>query len=105
MHLLGEKLTVDELKSGAYLEKMKPISAVDWITSDSAPTVVAYGARDRVQPFKASLRLKAALEENGVDYQYFECPHSGHGLQNDNAVYKKWLETVEAYLDKYMPVA
>ena len=103
--LLGEKLTVDELKSGAYLEKMKPISAVDWITSDSVPTVVAYGAHDRVQPFKASLRLKAALEESGVDYQYFECPHSGHGLQNDNAVYKKWLKTVEVYLDKYMPVA
>ena len=103
--MLGEELMVDEIKSGAYLEKMKPISAVDWITPDSAPTVVAYGAHDRVQPFKASLRLKAALEENGVDYQYFECPHSGHGLQNDNAVYKKWLETVEAYLDEYMPVA
>ena len=47
----------------------------------------------------------AALEENGVDYQYFECAHSGHGLQNDNAVYRQWMETVEAYLDKYMPVA
>lgn len=103
--MAGEEITVEEIKSGSYLEKMKPISAMDWITPDSAPTVVAYGARDRVQPFKASLRLKAALEENGVDYQYFECPHSGHGLQNDNAVYKKWLETVEAYLDKYMPVA
>lgn len=26
------------------------------------------------------------------------------GLQNDNAVYRQWMETVEAYLDKYMPV-
>ena len=103
--MAGEEITVEEIKSGSYLEKMKPISAMDWITPDSAPTVVAYGARDRVQPFKASLRLKAALEENGVDYQYFECPHSGHGLQNDNAFYKKWLKTVEVYLDKYMPVA
>ena len=100
----GEKITVDEIKSGAYLEKMKPISAVDWIASDSAPTVVAYGTYDRVQPFKASLRLKAALEENGVEHQYFELSHSGHGLQNDNAVYKQWMETVEVYLDKYMPV-
>lgn len=103
--MAGEEITVEEIKSGSYLEKMKPISAVDWITPDSVPTVVAYGAHDRVQPFKASLRLKAALEENGVDYQYFECPHSGHGLQNDNVVYKKWLETVDAYLDEYMPVA
>ena len=102
--MLGKEITVDEIKSGSYLEKMKPISAADWITPDSVPTVVIYGTHDRVQPFKASLRLKTALEENGVDYQYFECTHSGHGLQNDNAVYKKWMETVEAYLDKYMPV-
>lgn len=102
--MAGEEITVDEIKSSAYLEKMKPISAVDWITPDSVPTVVAYGTHDRVQPFKASLRLKAVLEENGVDYQYFECTHSGHGLQNDNAVYRKWMETVETYLDKYMPV-
>lgn len=102
--MAGAEISADEIKSGAYLEKMKPISAVDWITPDSAPTVVAYGTHDRVQPFKASLRLRAALEENGVDYQYFECTHSGHGLQNDNAVYRQWMETVEAYLDKYMPV-
>ena len=102
--MAGVEISADEIKSGAYLEKMKPISAVDWITPDSAPTVVAYGTHDRVQPFKASLLLRAALEENGVDYQYFECTHSGHGLQNDNAVYRQWMETVEAYLDKYMPV-
>lgn len=102
--MAGEEITVDEIKSDTYLEKMKPISAVDWITPDSVPTVVAYGTHDRVQPFKASLRLKAVLEENGVDYQHFECTHSGHGLQNDNTVYKQWMETVEAYLSKYMPV-
>ena len=45
------------------------------------------------------------LEENGVDHQYFVCTHSGHGLQNDNAVYRQWMETVEAYLDRYIPVA
>lgn len=102
--MLGEKLTADEIKSGVYVEKMKPISAADWITPDSPPTVAAYGACDKVQPFKASLRLKAALEENGVDYKYFELPHSGHGLQNDDALYRRWMEAVEEYLNKYMPV-
>ncbi len=102
--MLGEMLSVDEIKDGSYLEKMKPISAAEWITPDAPPTVVAYGVHDRVQPFKASLRLKAALEENGVDFQYFEMPHSGHGLQNDHALYKQWMETVDEYLDSYMPV-
>ena len=71
---------------------------------DSAPSVVAYGTHDRVQPYLASLRLKTALEKNGVDYQYFELPHSGHGLQNDTAISKQWMDSVEEYLARYMPV-
>ena len=102
--MLGEPLTAEDIENGSYIEKMKPISAAEWVTADAPPTVVAYGAHDRVQPFKASLRLKAALEENGVDYKYFELPHSGHGLQNDDRISKQWMEAVEMYLQKYMPV-
>lgn len=102
--MLGERLTADEMKSGAYIEKMKPISAAAWVTPNSAPAVVAYGTHDRVQPYKASLRLKAALEENSVDHRYFALPHSGHGLQNDSAIQKQWMEAIEDYLNRYMPV-
>ncbi|MEZ3462719.1 MAG: alpha/beta hydrolase [Lachnospiraceae bacterium] len=101
--MLGEMLSVEEIKDGSYLEKMTPISAAEWITPDAPPTVVAYGTYDRVPPFKVSLRLKAALEANGVDHRYLELPHSGHGLQNDHALYKQWMEAVEEYLDRYMP--
>ena len=52
-----------------------------------------------------ALALKAALEENGADFKYFEFPHSGHGLQNDNALSRQWMEAIEAYLDKYMEVS
>lgn len=102
--MLGEVLSVEEVKDGSYLEKMKPVSAASWVTPDSPPTVVAYGTHDRIQPYKASLRLKTALEENNVDFRYFEMTHSGHGLQNDSALYKQWFESVEEYLDRYMPV-
>lgn len=100
----GVEITSDEMKDGSYLEKMKPIAAAEWVSSNSVPTVVAYGTQDRVQPYKASLRLKAALEENHVDYQYFELPHSGHGLQNDSKISNQYMDTVIDYLDKYMPV-
>ena len=82
---------------------MKPISAVDWITSDSVPTVVAYGAHDRVQPFKASLRLKAALEESGVTISILNTPTPATACRTTMWFYKKWLKTVEVYLDKYIP--
>ncbi len=83
---------------------MKPISAADWVSENPIPTVVAYGTYDKMQPFPASLRLKDALEKNNVDYKYYELPHSGHGLQNDNKISRKWMESIERYLNKYMPV-
>lgn len=102
--MAGVEITPEEIADGSYLEKMKPIAAASWITPDSPPAVVAYGTHDKVQPFLASLRLKTALEENGVDFQYFEMSHSGHGLQNDNVLNEQWIKTVEEYLDHYMPV-
>lgn len=100
----GVELTPEMIKDETYLEKLKPISAVMWIDENTVPSVVAYGKHDKVQPFKGSLRLLEAYKKYNVDYKYFEASHSGHGLQNDNKVYKEWLEAVEQYLDKYMPI-
>lgn len=100
----GETITPEEMADGSYYEKMLPIAAAEWVKVNPVPSVVAYGAWDKVQPFATSKRLETALKENGVDYKYFVLEHSGHGLQNDNAVYRQWMEAVEEYLAKYMPV-
>ena len=102
--MAGVEITEQDIRDGSYHEKVKPISAMEWISNNPVPSVIAYGKYDKVQPYLGSLRLKAALEENNVDFKYFELPHSGHGLQNDNAVQRQWMEAVEDYLDKYMPV-
>lgn len=100
----GVELTSNMIKDGSYIEKLKPICAVMWVDENTVPSVVAYGKHDKVQPYKGSQRLLQAYQKYNVDYQYFECSHSGHGLQNDDEVYRKWLETVEEYLDKYLTV-
>ena len=100
----GVEITTDMIKNGSYQELMKPVSAYAWIDENSVPTVVAYGKYDRVQPYKGSLRLKKALEDNNIDFKYFELPHSGHGLQNDDKVVKQWMVAIDEYLAKYMPV-
>ena len=100
----GKEITPEEMKDGSYREKVHDIAAAEWVENNPIPTVVAYGAHDKVQPFLASKRLETALRENGVDYKYFVMEHSGHGLQNDSAVSKQWMEAIEEYLDKYMPV-
>ena len=102
--MAGVEITTQEIQDKTYLEKVKPIAAAEWVGSNPVPSVVAYGTCDKVQPYLGSLRLKAALEESNVDFQYFELPHSGHGLQNDDAVNRQWMEAVVAYLDRYMPV-
>ena len=100
----GTEITPEKIASGEYLEAVKPISADRWVNKNTVPSVLCYGAHDKIQPFAASETLVAALEENGVDYQYFVAEHSGHGLQNDNKIYKQYMNAVEEYLDKYMPV-
>lgn len=103
--MAGVEITPAEVADGSYLEKVKPIAAAEWVSHNPVPTVAAYGTHDKAQPFLASLRLKAALEENGVDFKYFEFPHSGHGLQNDNALSSQWMEAIDEYLDKYMEIS
>ena len=68
----------------------------------SIPTLIAYGKQDRVCPYGTVKHLVDALEANGVPYDYIECPHSGHGLQNDNKLYAQYMDLVDVYLERYM---
>lgn len=102
--MLGQEIDVDILDTPQYDEIIKPISAFMWVDGDTVPSVIAYGAHDRVCPFGSAAHLVDALEENNVDYRYFEMPHSGHGLQNDDKIYEQYMKAVEEYLDRYMPV-
>lgn len=100
----GTEITTEEITSGSYLEKARSTSPAEWVSNNPVPSVVVYGTYDKVQPFLSSRRLESALKENDVDYQYFVAEHSGHAIQNDNDIHLKWMEAVEEYLDKYMPV-
>lgn len=100
----GAELTTKMIADGSYIDELKAISAVMWINKDTVPSVVAYGKHDKIQPYKGSQRLLKAYKENNIDYKYFECSHSGHGLQNDNKIYKKYMEAITQYLDKYLPI-
>ena len=50
------------------------------------------------------LRYHSSHQAHELDYQYFVAEHSGHALQSDDDVYLKWLETLDDYLAKYMPL-
>ena len=100
--MCGTMLTPEMMTSGEYLEYVKPISADRWVNESSAPALLAYGAHDKVCPTLSAKPLIAALEENNVPFDYFEFPHSGHGLQNDNKIYAQYMDKLEEYLAEYM---
>ena len=100
----GKELSADMFGTEAYEEIIKDISAYMWIDENSVPSVVAYGAHDKMQSFAASKHLADALKKYNVPHEYIVCPHSGHGLQNDTALSAKYMEKAEEYLDTYLPV-
>lgn len=102
--MLGNKIDSNIIGTDEFQEIIKPISPYAWINKNSVPSVIAYGAKDKICPFQSVKHLVNALEESDVDYQYFEGKYSGHGMQNDSKVYKEYMDTVVQYLDKYMPV-
>ena len=100
----GNKISVEDVKNNNYQDKVANISAYKYVDKDTVPSVLLYGKHDTFQPYEGSLRLKKALEDSGIDFKYYVAEHSGHGVQNDDAVMKEFMESVEEYLEKYMPV-
>ncbi|MEK4660616.1 alpha/beta hydrolase [Priestia sp. FSL H7-0729] len=99
----GNTITPDMIGTASYDEAVKDISPFMWVDKNSVPTLAAYGKHDKVAPFAAVQHLISALEENNVPHDYLEFPHSGHGLQNDNKIYAKYMDKVNEYLKRYMP--
>lgn len=98
----GNPITADMIGTAAFEDAVRDISAFMWIDENSVPTLCAYGVHDRVCPFGTVRHLTGALEAHHVPYDYFEFPHSGHGLQNDNRIYAQFLDKLNEYLDTYL---
>lgn len=100
----GNTITEEMIAADHYEEQVRDISAYLWVDENTVPTVIAYGAQDKVCPFDSAKHLVNALEQHHVPHEYIECPHSGHALQNDNKLYEQYMDTAVEYLAKYLPV-
>lgn len=102
--MAGKTLSADLFGTPAYDEAVKDISALLWVDDNTVPSLLCYGAHDKVQGFPASKRLDEALTAHNIPHDYIVCEHSGHGLQNDSKEFHKFYQKIEEYLDKYLPV-
>lgn len=94
----GEKITPELFHTKEYDKKMKNVSTLLWVNEQTVPSLMAYSAYDKVQSFAASKRLNQALKKYKVPHDYIVFPHSGHGLQNDDAIGKIYYQKIEEYL-------
>lgn len=100
--MAGKEIQPEWFGTERYDAEIKDISALLWVKETSVPTLLAYGAHDRVQPYQAAVRLDARLTQCGVPHDFIVFEHSGHGLQNDNTQAKEYSQKFGEYLDTYL---
>lgn len=98
----GNEITTEMIEANDYADEVKGISADMWVNENSVPTLIGYGKYDKICPFGTVKHLVNALEENNVPHDYIEFPHSGHGLQNDNKLYRLYMNKLNDYLNQYL---
>lgn len=100
--MTGEEIRPEMFGTAEYDMLVKASSALLWVNDNTVPTVMAYGTHDKFQPYDGAVRLDAALTKYNIPHEFIVHEHSGHGLQNDNKEYVKYMEKIVEYFDKYM---
>lgn len=102
--MTGRPVTVQQMRTREYLEVLKPITASAYVTPASPPTLLAYGALDKVAPYAASKGLIEKLRMEEVPHDAIIFPNSGHGLNRDSDLAIKLRKTMDRYLAEYLPL-
>lgn len=80
-------------------ERYREASPLSWIDERTAPFLVVHGALDDVVPVAQSRRLVSALRAAGVEAEYTELPHAGHG---DLMTWSRVGPVVLAFLGRHL---
>ena len=99
--LSGQKIRFqDVLNQSSVLRDMSPLYSV---VSGVPPTLMRYGAQDKIIPVSQGTNLKAALDLAGVRNDLFIYPNSDHDLYNssDADISNSYKAVLQEYLNTY----
>ncbi len=102
--ITGQQVTPEMMCSGEYQKVLRPITPASLLTSSAPPTLLAFGALDKVAPFSASKGLIKNLKTLGVPHDVIVFPNSGHGLNRDSDMSKALNSQIDTYLHRYLPL-
>jgi dipeptidyl aminopeptidase/acylaminoacyl peptidase len=78
----------------------KQSSPVNFISKQSAPTLILHGSRDNIVDVSQSKILKQKLEEHGVANELIIFPNEGHGWYGTTL--NKSFEKIESFLNDHV---
>lgn len=102
--ITGDTVTAEMMRTGEYEQYLEPVSPVMLVTPEAPPSLLAYGALDKVTPYAASDDMEPVLEENDVPHDVLVFPNSGHALNRDSDMNDRLGELIDHYLDTYAPL-
>lgn len=94
---------------GAYLdealgtneEELTRQSPVNFTDNIEVPIFLAHGGEDRRAPIEQANQLREALDESGVDYEWFYKRNEGHGFYDmENRI--EFYDAILAFLEKHI---
>ncbi len=86
---------------GSDVEQLRAFSPVNHVDKLKIPVLIAHGEEDRRVPFEHAEALRAAMEANGKEYEWFVESTEAHGFyKEENRA--RYYETVAAFLAKHL---
>ena len=85
-----------------FMTPLANLSPAKKVTSSCVPTLFAHGMQDNIVPYSNALKLKDALDQAGVAYDFISFPNSGHALLNDPDCTLRFNTLTSQYLARYL---
>ncbi len=98
----GRRITTSELVLPESRRLVASLSPASCITTNSVPTIFAYGGKDDLVKEHHRKTLAEALEANGIDHVAVDFPNSHHGMWSDPDQTKEFRKAVLSYCHLYM---
>lgn len=99
--LTGVSVTPAMVESGEADRLAASVSPVTYINSESVPTLMAYGGKDKTVPIGNADALAAALKEAGVPYTDIRLPRSDHDMYRNPFKRMKYNRTLTEFCAEY----
>ena len=98
----GRRIAVSELGLPESQRLVASLSPVSFLSTNSVPTIFAYGGKDDLVKEHHRRVLSEALEVNGIAHVAVDFPNSHHGMWSDPDQTKEFRKAVLLYCDLYM---